>query len=141
MKIESGQPYNNVSSLRKRRQVSSSSGFGGLLDAMSETSEAETTEQAAPSAPVSDIGQMLMIQEVSDEEANRKKAIRTGHMTLDALEKLRLSILFGEVTEGQLLGMRQLVQRQRSFILDPHLRAVLDDIELRVAVELAKYSL
>lgn len=141
MKIESGQPYNNISSLRKRRPVSSSSGFGGLLDAMSESGAAETAEQAAPAAPVSDVGQMLLIQEVSDEEANRKKAIRTGHMTLDALENLRLSILFGEVTEGQLLGIRQLVERQRMTTLDPHLRAVLDDIELRVAVELAKYSL
>lgn len=83
---------------------------------------------------------MLMLQEVSDEEANRKKAVRQGHLTLDALENLRDSILFGDVTERQLHHIAQLIEKQREIIVSPQLKAVLDDIELRVAVELAKFE-
>lgn len=140
MKIESGQPYSNIASLKKRRSVSSSSGFGGMLDELAENGEASAAEQAAPAAPLSDVGQMLMIQEVSDEEANRKKAIRTAHLTLDALEELRTSILFGEVSESQLQKIQATIARQQSLVMDPHLKSILEDIELRVAVELAKFE-
>ncbi len=141
MKIDSGQPYASTASIRKKRASSQVSGFSGFLDGAGETESSGATENSAPAAPLSDVGQMLLLQEVSDEEAHRKKAVRHAHLTLDALDDLRTAILMGDVSERQLQHIASIVTQQRQLIVSPHLQQVLDDIELRVAVELAKFEM
>ena len=46
----------------------------------------------------------------------------------------------GDYTMDQLYRMTQRLQERRMTIDDPDLLAIIDDIELRVRVELAKYG-
>jgi hypothetical protein len=59
---------------------------------------------------------------------------------LDHLEEIRLGLLLGTIPMAKLEQLGQLVRAKRDQINDPQLLAILDEIELRAAVELAKLS-
>ena len=81
----------------------------------------------------------ILRQAVEDPLFARKKAVRRGNGLLDALEAIKADLLVGRVSEGRLNQLMALVglARERSL---PGLDAVLDDIELRARVELAKFG-
>ena len=59
---------------------------------------------------------------------------------LDNLEEIRLGLLLGTIPVSRLEQLAQLVRAQREQVNDPKLTAILDEIELRAAVELAKLT-
>lgn len=92
---------------------------------------------AAPAAPAHDIGSLLALQAVEDPLVKKRKLVRRGTELLDTLEEIKADLLIGRVSEGRLNQLMALISqaRERS---DPRLDALLDDIELRARVELAK---
>lgn len=138
MKIGDTNPVRNTPSARRKAGVSGASGaFSELLDA----AEATASEQATSSsnlAPISSLDSMLAMQSVSDEEGKRQRTIMQGHSMLDALENLRASLLIGAVPYDVLVRLDGQLARQREQTADPALHDLMDDIELRVAVEKAK---
>lgn len=92
---------------------------------------------AAPAAPTHDIGSILALQAVEDPTVKKKKLVRRGAQLLDTLEEMKADLLLGRVSEGRINQLMSLISqaRERS---DPRLDALLDDIELRARVELAK---
>jgi len=76
----------------------------------------------------------------STERRARQKAIERGSTMLDKLEEIRLGLLLGTIPLGRLEQLAHLVRAQREQVNDPQLTAILDEIELRAAVELAKLS-
>lgn len=120
---------------RSRKSGSSSSSgvdFKGFLSGADETSG---THEAQPAQGVNSF---LFLQEVSDEEIHRQKALQHGKTALQALEQLHRDLLMGSIPEGTLRKLEQTVAQRRETFTDPKLSALLDEIELRVAVELAK---
>ena len=69
----------------------------------------------------------------------RKKALRRGNALLDVLETIKADLLIGQVSEGRLNQVMVLIGQARERNL-PGLDDVLDDIELRARVELAKFG-
>ena len=63
--------------------------------------------------------------------------MRRGNQLLDTLDEIKTDLLVGRVSEGRLNQLMALISqaRERS---DPALDGLLDDIELRARVELAK---
>jgi len=57
---------------------------------------------------------------------------------LDALDALKLSLLGGETTETNLQALQTAVKEARAETEDPALEGLLEQIETRAAVELAK---
>lgn len=83
---------------------------------------------------------LLAIQEVGDATENAKEARERGERILDRLDEIRHELLMGTLSPAKLDDLGRMVKRQRATIEDPRVREVLDEIELRAAVELAKYS-
>jgi len=81
---------------------------------------------------------LFALQEVADELSGRRKAAARGAALLDRLDELRLGLLSGKMPRAQLEALRQLAREHGPTADDPKLAAILSDIELRVAVELAK---
>ncbi|HXY99727.1 MAG TPA: flagellar assembly protein FliX [Stellaceae bacterium] len=102
-------------------------------------------EQAAapPSAPppLSPVELLLSVQEVPDALAGRRRAVQRGNSLLDRLEELRLGLLAGIIPRERLSELARLARTARETVDDPHLAALLDEIDLRVAVELAKLDI
>ena len=94
----------------------------------------------APSAPLVALDGVLAVQELPDPTFERRQATRRGHGLLDELHQLQIGMVEGWVSEGALRRLAGLADRLRPALADPDLDAVLDEIELRAAVELAKLT-
>ena len=81
---------------------------------------------------------MLAAQEVPDPIEQRRRAVRHGQSLLAELHELQLGLIEGWVPEGTLHRLAGLLDGLRPAVADAKLDALLDDLELRAAVELAK---
>lgn len=123
-----------------KRTDRSGGGSGDFARALEETEEGSETVRTQAAAPVSGIDALLVIQEVGDPTTGRRKARARGAALLDRLDDLRLGLLTGSLPQQQLDQLRELIDSERAQTDDPHLNEVLDEIDLRVQVELAKLS-
>ena len=86
------------------------------------------------------VGGILGVQEVDDALAHASKGKMRAEDILDKLDDLRMQILSGGISREKLLQLSRTVNSQRAKVTDPKLAAILDDIDLRAQVELAKHS-
>ncbi|GAB4525623.1 MAG: flagellar assembly protein FliX [Roseibium sp.] len=99
--------------------------------------EVVQSSQTAGGAAIQGMDALLALQEVDERAERRSRAARHGHSLLDTLESVRADLLSGLVSEDRLeLLERQIAKRPQSG--DPRIDSVLEEIELRVKVELAK---
>ncbi len=118
--------------------MSRSGGNGGFF--IDEGAGASQSAAAAPIAQSTGIEALLALQSVEDPMVGRKKrAIKRGNALLDTLETIKADLLLGQVSEGRLGQLMALITQARERNL-PELDGVLDDIELRARVELAKFG-
>lgn len=130
------------------RKTEKTSGVGGASFArqLSAASEAEASEAASlidgPS-PVSGIDALLAAQSVDEpgDQEQRRRLINHGEDLLDQLQSIQRSLVLGDLTREHLASLTQKLQRRKETISDPKLSAILEEIELRAAVELAKYDM
>jgi hypothetical protein len=93
---------------------------------------------AAGVSSVMGVEALLALQDVeSPTERKRRSVRRAGHL-LDKLDDLKIALLGGELSGAQLDALARAVREQRAATEDPKLEAVLDEIETRAAVEMAK---
>jgi len=98
---------------------------------------ASTVASAGPLAATAGIDALLALQAADDPVRTRRKAMRRGKAMLDTLDEIRADLLAGRLGEGRLNQLLALIGQARERTL-PDLDAAIDDIELRVRVELAK---
>jgi Class II flagellar assembly regulator len=91
-----------------------------------------------PAMPLAALDGVLAIQEVPDAAAQRRRAVRRGHALLDELHELRLGLIDGRLSEATLRRLAALLDTAEPPLDDPKLATVLDQIELRAALEMAK---
>ncbi|MGB9153324.1 MAG: flagellar assembly protein FliX [Alphaproteobacteria bacterium] len=86
------------------------------------------------------VGGILGVQEVDDALSRASKGKMRAEDILDRLDDLRLELLSGGISRDKLMQLSRIVNAQRAKVTDPKLAALLDDIDLRAQVELAKHS-
>jgi hypothetical protein len=101
---------------------------------------AEPTPAAVETAAPLAANPLLSLQEVADATAGRSRARARGEAMLDRLDEIRLGLLSGGVPKERLVELSRLARTRRGEVDDPRLVEVLDEIELRAEVELAKLS-
>jgi hypothetical protein len=140
MKVEPTAPR-PATSVRKTGGTSSTSS-GGFAKALSDTQPSHSPQMPV-SVGLTDMTTVLALQEAPDATTRsraRRRARERGGMMLDHLEEIRMGLLLGTVPMAKLEQLAQLVRAKREQIDDPNLLSILDEIELRAAVELAKLS-
>lgn len=128
-----------TSSVKSRKAGASSD--GSFVDALSEGEEAEAAGAASTAAPLSSLSSLLALQEMPTSTDGRSKGLARVQNMLDGLEDIRVGLLAGEIPESKLRSLSALVRQSRDGVTDPKLTALLDDVELRVEVELAKLEM
>ena len=111
---------------------------GFSLPAAGATTSANAPASAAGLSGVADVSALMALQGVEDPTERRRRAIRRGGGLLDRLDELKLALLSGEAGEGALERLSRTLREERPEDADPGLARVLDQIDLRAAVELAK---
>lgn len=92
-----------------------------------------------PMQAMAGIDSILALQSVEEPLTAKKKALRRGASLLDLLDEIKTDLLIGRVNAESLDGMVAMLSEMRERSL-PGLDGLLDDIELRVRVELAKFG-
>jgi len=90
--------------------------------------------------PVAAVDSLLSLQEVGDQGGGRKRAIQRASSMLDILDDLKIGLLEGNVSVTKLQSLMRYVETKRDHLDDPSLSHVLDEIELRARVEIAKFQ-
>jgi hypothetical protein len=71
----------------------------------------------------------------------RRRAVGRAGRILDLLDDVKIALLEGSMTPNALTTLVAAVHEQRDRTDDPNLEGVLDEIETRAAVELAKFGM
>jgi len=129
-------PSSTSSSARPSR-----SGGGFALPASGGAAPAGATSAAAGLSSVSGVSALMALQGVEDVTERRRRAIRRGNGLLDRLEEVKLALLSGEPGEAALERLARGLREERALDGDAGLDSLLDQIDLRAAVELAKADL
>lgn len=137
-KVEGPGSVRSTSSVRKSSKAgASSSTFAKHLEDEDATSPVSGVSTLGA---VGGIGAILGVQEVGDATERAAKGKRRANLLLDQLDELRVALINGVLSKEQLLRLSAMVQQQKIQVDDPHLAEILDDIDLRARVELAKYG-
>ena len=83
----------------------------------------------------------MALQGVEDATERRRRAIRRGGGLLDRLDELKLAMLNGQDGAPALERLARSLREERPEDADPGLKGVLDQIDLRAAVEMARRKL
>ena len=97
-------------------------------------------EHASELAPAAALSTLLGAQEVEPDRNERRGAARYGADLLDRLAELRLNLLNGTLPAAQLHALARALRVDRRPSGDPRIEVVIDEIELRVEVEIAKLT-
>ncbi|MFM9890806.1 MAG: flagellar assembly protein FliX [Rickettsiales bacterium] len=136
-KIGYTRPVTTAKPVRKAGSVASP-GFADALAAAEGAGGADATEATSSVAAPAALGGLLGVQEVDEREVKKRRAVRRGRLTLDALSNLRDCLLMGTLPLSTIRVLERLVEQERGLTADPMLQSILDDIEVRAAVEIAK---
>ena len=112
---------------------------GGAVFSAGESLPESATTASAPLTPTTGIDVLLALQSVEDPRFTRRKVVRRSRSLLDALDDVRVDLLLGQVNQERLDRLLTMLGEVRERT-DPELDSLVDDIELRVRVELAKYG-
>ena len=112
----------------------------GVAFEIGQGAQAHAARPTATIAAATSLDALLALQAVEDPLLKRKKTVRRGNQLIDTLEGLRGDLLVGRMAEGRLNQLMAVLSQAREQS-EPGLDALLDDIELRARVELAKRGL
>ena len=91
---------------------------------------------------VASMDSILSLQEVgsSTDEENRRALYQRGEDILDRLGEIQREILSGGISVERLQNLAKLLRARRQTVDDPQLQGIMDEIELRAEVEIAKWG-
>ncbi len=121
-------------------RVGARSATGGFA-VPSATAGAGEVAHATPAAAlsgVSSLDALLALQEVAGPLERRRKAVRRAGRILDVLDDIKIALLDGDLTPTALDHLVLAVRQERAGVDDARLQGVLNEIETRAAVEIAK---
>jgi len=103
-----------------------------------ETDETTSSGMVSGTAPLTAVNSLLALQESGTATDGRSKGLAKVEDLLSHLDLIRQGLLLGHIPKGRLNEVLNVVNSQQDQVDDDALNEILDDVELRVKVELAK---
>jgi hypothetical protein len=122
------------------RRVSKGATGSDQAFSLSGAQEARAQVVSAP-GPLTALDSILTLQGMDDSLSGRSKGLAHGEHLLDMLDQVRDGLLAGGIPRSTLNRLAVAVGRRHESFADPKLQGVLDEIELRAHVELAKLEM
>src|SRR6188768_551223 len=120
-----------------KRKTTSGAAAGGFSVAGAESH----AQIVAGPGPIAALDSILMLQQLDDSTQGKSKGLAHGEQLLDLLDSVRDGLLAGGIPRATLNRLAAAVTRRHEAFADPKLQDVLDQIELRAHVELAKLEM
>ncbi|WP_340647318.1 flagellar assembly protein FliX [Phenylobacterium sp.] len=129
---------NGVGSVSGASKARGADGQGFQLPTAGAASAPAQAARATGLSGVMSVDSILALQEMGGPLERRRRAVRRAGRLLDVLDDLKLGLLAGEMSQSKLDALRSAIRDEREGTEDIRLEGVLDEIETRAAVELAK---
>jgi hypothetical protein len=141
MKISKSFEGKQTASSKKKKSTKSSE-FAEQVHGVMPTHDIDSGQATESSSPLNSMESILAAQEVPNSTDGRLKGVlvRYGDQLLDQLDDIKLAILDGAIPKERLTNMAQMLRQKRQACDDPRLNCIIDEIELRVEVEVAKFT-
>ncbi len=135
-RIEGPSPLRTTTSVQrtKKSKKSDGAGFSKHLDG---AQDASGVQSAGALGTVSGV---LDIQEVDDALARASRGKLRAEDMLEKLDSLRLELLSGTLAQETVQNLSNMIKERRAEVDNPKLSEILDEIDLRAQVELAKFT-
>lgn len=149
MKVEGPRSTSSVRDAGKTRKAGPSGKVGEFateLDRLGQAEDAAGSEGAEQVSGVLNVGGLLAAQSVGGgadagpDYKERQRRAQRGAELLDRLEDIRRGLLLGAIPKERLGDLARMVREKRERGADPVISRLLDEIELRAEVEIAKLS-
>ncbi len=105
---------------------------------LSEANAPQAQSAAVALRTLGGIDALIALQGIEDPLERRRRSVKHGQRALDALDELKLGLLAGTLDHATLLRLKSVAADLKDGSGDEKLDQVLGEIDLRVAVELAK---
>lgn len=135
MKIDGNGPVRNAPVRRKETKRAQSEGSGFAEQLNTDTASSPSTVTSSGTVAVDPL---LVVQEAADATHEKARAKARGDAMLERLDELRVGLLLGFYPKERIEDLVRMVRARRPSLPEGPLAEVLDEIELRAAVELAK---
>lgn len=113
-------------------------GEGFQLNQAPAAAGAAQVARASGVAGVMSVDAILALQDIGGPLERKRRAVGRAGRILDVLEDVKIALLSGEVSLNDLERLQQAVRDERLGTDDERLEGILNEIETRAAVELAK---
>lgn len=122
----------------KNKNVSAKSGEKFSL--AEDATEAANSAGVSTASPIGSVDALVALQGVDDATEGNRKAMEKGEDLLEKLEEIRDGLLIGTISADRLLKLKETLASYNLSGADPKLAEIVRDIEVRAAVELAKFG-
>ena len=135
-KVEDIRKSNELAQGKNVRKTSTGVSFSDYLS----SGKIDQNQQVQATSAITSADAIFAAQMVSDEEEHqiKKKLIKKSNTLIDNLEEIRNGLLSGEISKDRLIEISRFVKQKDISSQDERLQEILQEIELRVEVELAK---
>ena len=137
MKVDSSQSLRPSGRTTSGRSKAASGQFARSMEG---AEAAGTAAHVSSTGSIAGLDALLSIQGVDAPEEREERAKSRAHSILDQLEEMRVDLLTGRVPVGRLQQIAEMVGKVRDHVDDSRLSLLLDDVDLRARVELAKWG-
>lgn len=120
------------------RRAGKTDGSGGASFASQLVGETSAPQGVTGASSVFGVGSVLALQEVDDPAGRASRGKMRAEDMLDIMDEIRHGLLSGALSAQKLQDLQRAVQSQKVHVDDPKLAEILDEIDLRAQVELAK---
>lgn len=116
----------------------------GRAEAFSRLLAPEEAPPPAPTTgtrPVVGVNPLLTVDPIGEEPHRRRRSRQRAETILDRLDDIRHGLLLGVIPGATLINLVDQLAIARETVSDPKLLEVLDEVDLRAQVELAKLEM
>jgi hypothetical protein len=138
MKVNGPRNLSGASGARKSGNSPAGSGFtpGGASSAQGPSASGGLSGAGA----IGSVDALLALQGTGVFREAKKQATERAFSLLDVLDDLKIALLDGTLPRQTLVRLMETLKSRRDTTDDPRLEAMLDEVEVRAAVELAKHD-
>lgn len=139
MKVSNSGPVKAAAKSTSKKKSDKAGDFSSHLE---RSSASDGHSEVVETKPVASMDGILSLQEVPDasEDEKRRALYQRGEDILDRLGEIQREILSGAISVDRLQNLAQTLRARRESVEDERLQQIIDEIELRAEVEIAKWG-
>ena len=137
MKVTGSSPVGSLGSARGAARPSGGQG-GFSLPSTTTAGAASDIARSVGVGGVSSVDALIALQDVGGPLERRRRAMGRAGRILDVLDEVKIALIDGAVSGRDLDRLMRAVREERMATDDTQLEGILNEIETRAAVELAK---